>query len=115
MTQDPVHEDDLPPIVVERRAPSRKRVLFGGKVVYGNGAFVTACTIRDMSASGARIALPEGQLAPKHFYLIDVRNRTIHDCVLAWSRPPQFGVHFLHDYNIDQLTKADLHFLKRLV
>ena len=52
---------DLPPRVVNQRKAARKRTLLGGKVVYGDGQTVRDCTIRDISETGARIAIAKGE------------------------------------------------------
>ena len=45
---------------IERRKSLRKNVLLTGKIIYGEGAHVLDCTIRDVSATGARITLARG-------------------------------------------------------
>jgi hypothetical protein len=55
----------LPPIVADERIVWRKRVLRGGKVVYGEeGEFTLDCLIHDVSESGARISLKPNEFIP---------------------------------------------------
>jgi hypothetical protein len=104
-------DDDLPPIV-QRRQASRRRMLFPGKIVHRNGAQSFGCTIRDISTSGARISVSQGEVVPKHAYLIDIRNGVAHEVVVIWIRPPSFGLKFLNTYQLSDLTNQDLQFLK---
>ncbi|MCK9911301.1 hypothetical protein MXD81_19270, partial [Microbacteriaceae bacterium K1510] len=44
-------------LMEEKRKIPRRRVLKEGKIVYADGLRVLDCTIRDMSASGARLLI----------------------------------------------------------
>ena len=52
-----VHSREYKPVNDQRRA-SRKRVLYEGRVVFNNRYSIIECTIRDISATGAKIAFP---------------------------------------------------------
>ncbi len=103
-------ENELPPIEARRNA--RKRVLLGGKVVYNEGTFSTDCRIRDISEGGARIALAAGQVIPTRVILVDLRNRHAYVAEVAWAKPPEFGLKFLHSYRLASELPAHLHYLK---
>ena len=63
----------------ERRSLSRRRSLLRGLVVYGaNNEFSVHCAIHNISPTGARISTKNGVLAPRHFYLFDPKNASVH-------------------------------------
>ena len=68
----------LPPLVADARMVWRKRVLRGGKIVYGEeGEYSLDCLIHDISDSGARISLKPNEFIPTHFFLVDVQTGQI--------------------------------------
>lgn len=103
---------DLPPRIVNDRKAPRKRTLFGGKVVYGDGASVRDCTIRDISDTGARIALKRGDCIPTRVFLIDRRNPIAFEARVCWIKPPDFGLAFVNTYPLDGEIPKDLDYLK---
>src|SRR5690348_3618271 len=81
---------DLPPIA-ERRPKTRKRVLLSGIIAYSDGAHSFHCTIRNLSESGARLAVTNNALFPSDFYLINIRDRVAYDAKLVWNRSSEIG------------------------
>jgi len=102
---------DLPPRVVNERRASRKRTLIGGKVIYGDGVFVRDCTIRDISGTGAKIALPKGECIPTRVFLIDRRNPVAYEARVCWIKAPEFGLTFVNTYALDGQVPKDLDYL----
>ena len=108
----------LPPIVADERMVWRKRVLRGGKIVYGEeGKFSLDCLIHDISESGARISLKPNEFIPTRFYLVDAQTSLAHEATASWIRViksvPQFGLKFAQTYELDNLSARKLRFLKR--
>lgn len=62
--------EPVPP-QAERRPNGRRRALKGGIVVHSQGRFTFPCTIRNISAEGARITFKLGEVMPVDFILID--------------------------------------------
>lgn len=81
-------------VAEERRGAPRQRVLKGAKIVYGNYMFVIDCTIRDMSASGARLRLPDASPVPANFHLFVKDNQTICAAHLVWRDGRDMGIAF---------------------
>ena len=79
--------------VPERRGAHRGRALLAGKMVYGEG-FTADVTIRDLTATGARITLPGRHIWPRQFDLIVVRDGVAHRARTQWTRYPHAGVAF---------------------
>jgi hypothetical protein len=104
---------DLPPLA-DRRPKPRKRVLFGGVVVYGQGTYSCACKIRDLTTDGARILLPAGQPLPADLYLINLRSQTGHKANVIWHQGTEAGLTFLSTFNLHALEDPSLAYLKRI-
>lgn len=98
----------------ENRRAARKQVLLSGKIAYAGGAYNFNCTIRDISETGARVAISRGQGIPNSVYLIDLRSRVAHDARVVWQRSPLFGLTFLTTYPLAQPLEPHLEFLRRL-
>jgi len=106
---------DLPPRVVNQRGAPRRRTLFGGKVVYGeDGQHVCDCTIRDLSETGAKIAIAKGACIPTRVYLIDRRTPIAYEAKVSWIKAPDFGLTFLNTHSLEGDVPAELAYLKRL-
>jgi hypothetical protein len=106
-----------PPVVADERVVWRKRVLRGGKIVYGEeGEYSLDCLIHDVSDSGARISLKPNEFIPTHFFLVDVQTGLAHEAVATWIRVmksvPQFGLKFSQTHELEALGRK-LKFLKR--
>lgn len=104
---------ELPPSA-DRRPERRRRTLLGGRVSYGNGAHVFDCTIRDLSASGARITVPGQQPIASQVYLINIRDRLVYEAVVVWNRGGHAGLSFQRIIPISDLADKDLEYLRRL-
>jgi len=110
--------DSLPPVVADERMVWRKRVLRGGKIVYGEeGEFSLDCLIHDVSESGARISLKPNEFIPTNFFLIDAQKGLAYEASASWVRViksvPQFGIKFTCTHELQTLSSRKLHFLKR--
>ena len=96
------------------RGAERKRVLLGGKIVFGDGAYSYDCTIRDMSASGARIGIPGATVLPKEFFLLDLKRGAAFDAELLWRNATQAGLRFRAAHDLANVTDPNLQFLRKL-
>jgi hypothetical protein len=99
---------------VEQRKAPRKKVLLTSKIVYGDGAYVLDCTIRDISASGAFITLSQGRSIPGEIYLLDLANRVAYYAKIVSQRASGYGIKFLNTYPLAQITTPELRYLKRI-
>jgi len=103
-----------PPPLAERRPKPRKRVLFGGRVTYSDGAKHFDCSIRDLSESGARISLKPGVPIPSRVYLIETRNRMVHESSVVWNNGREAGLRFLKSFPLSAITDPNLFYLKQM-
>ena len=105
--------NDAPP-PAERRPKGRKRVLLTGIVAYGNGAHSFHCTIRNLSETGARLAVGNNALFPSDFYLINIRDRIAYEATVVWNKGSEIGVTFKQATPLAGITDPALAFLKQL-
>ena len=77
-----------------QRAARRHRVLKQGKILLPNGLTVIDCTVRDMSATGAKLLCPDPGAIPNDFKLVLTADRTMRGVQVVWRRPDMVGVKF---------------------
>jgi hypothetical protein len=79
--------------MIEKRAAPRSRVLKRGMIAFGGGGGID-CTVRNLSASGARVdvACPMG--LPASFTLVIEADQFIRRCHPVWSKDSRIGVVF---------------------
>lgn len=78
---------------IERRGSARLRTLKGGLIIFGTAPAVE-CIIRNMSESGALLAVNSAGIPDKFTLLIkpEMRKR---DCQVIWRSTDKLGVRFL--------------------
>ena len=77
---------------IEKRAAPRYRVLKGAMIAFsGNGL---ACTVRNLSATGAALELPSRLSLPPSFMLVIETDQFIRRCHPVWSNERRIGVAF---------------------
>lgn len=109
MTQPP---GSAPP-PAERRPKRRNRVLLGGIISFADGAHSFNCSIRDITDTGARIAIGD-QNVPFSFYLINIRDRLVHDAQVIWNSGVEIGVAFNKTIPIDEIVDPAQSYLRNL-
>ncbi|UXN73713.1 PilZ domain-containing protein [Devosia sp. A8/3-2] len=77
----------------EQRAALRQRVLKGGKIVINDGFSTFQCTVRNLSATGARLKVTSIIGIPDSFVLAMDDGRK-HACTVAWKTATEIGVKF---------------------
>lgn len=77
----------------KRRAP-RKRVLKGARIVFNERSSTLSCTVRDISDTGARVRVAQGQAVPAQFDLLIDADGFEASCSVAWRRGEEVGVVF---------------------
>jgi len=107
-------EDIAPPPVAERRPTPRSRVLLSGVVAYGDGAYSFDCAFRNLSSTGARVAVGKNTQFPSQFFLINIRDRVAYDCKVAWNKGGEVGVAFKATVPLSAITDPGLAYLKKL-
>jgi hypothetical protein len=79
------------------RKELRQRTFLKGRIVFNNGASSMDCLVRDMSSSGARLALTQTAALPEVFELyIPVKDRSYRSS-LRWRRSDGIGITFVEE------------------
>lgn len=83
----------------DKRTAERVRTIFAGRAVIGAGFADVNCQVKDLSATGARIAVPERTVIPDHFEL-HIPTRGIESRVtVRWREGRMLGVTFAGEHH----------------
>lgn len=96
----------------DQRAQPRRTVLAAAVLAWDGHAL--DCTIHDLHEKGARIGFARTIPLPNHVFLINLRERVAHACVVAWRRDLQVGLEFRHSLALSDINDLSLIFLKKL-
>ena len=86
--------EDLRRIEADMRREVRRRAFKAGRILLGEAAPPIDCSIRDLSAYGARLKLGDAQDLPESFSLLVVNSRTVIPVAPIWRRGLEAGVKF---------------------
>ncbi|PTW60464.1 PilZ domain-containing protein [Breoghania corrubedonensis] len=78
----------------DRRKSHRRRMLQGGKIVYGRSALLIDCMIRDLSEEGARLKVASARDVPDNIRLFNSGDNTVIDAEVVWRSPREVGIRF---------------------
>lgn len=78
----------------DKRVAPRKRVLKGARIAFNERSSTLSCTVRDISDTGARLRVAQGQAVPSQFDLIIDADGFEAPCSVAWRRGEEVGVTF---------------------
>jgi len=79
--------------MTERRIAQRQRVLKQGTLAFAGGGGID-CTVRNISASGARIDIADPTVLPQTFALVIKTDRFRRPCHPVWSKDLRIGLAF---------------------
>lgn len=77
----------------EHRSGRRQRVLKSGKIIYGNGSYVTDCVVRNLSSTGAQLKVPTSVAIPEQFEFVEAGG-VKKKAVVIWRKADLLGVKF---------------------
>jgi len=77
-----------------RNEPLRRRMLKGGVIVFNDRRSTMACTVRNMTAGGARLEMPSTVGVPDAFTLQSEDGSIQQECVVKWRKDNALGVQF---------------------
>ena len=80
----------------ERRRFPRYRTLKSGKIVVQSGRWVVDCTVRNLSALGALLAVKSLAAIPEQFDLVLETTGEHHACRVVWRGEQRLGVEFAY-------------------
>jgi hypothetical protein len=76
------------------RGAQRSRVLKGAKIVALNQWTLVDCTVRDLSATGARIICKDQLAVQNEFRFLILADNTICNAKVVWRRGDELGIAF---------------------
>jgi len=79
--------------VTEKRDSPRTRALKSGRIVFNHGSSSIDCTIRNLSASGAKLLVENALGLPAEFVLMCADDRS-YRCTVRWRKLNEMGVSF---------------------
>ena len=79
--------------MIEKRAAQRHRVFKGGTITFENRGI--ACTVRNMSDSGAAVDLDAPVTLPQSFTLSITRDNFVRHCRTVWRTDRRIGLAFV--------------------
>lgn len=109
-----IQDDNSKPPIAERRPNRRKRVLMSGVVSHADGAYSFDCTFRNLSDSGALVAIGTHVPFPSEFYLISVRDGIVYELAVVHNTGREVGVRFKNSFALSAIPDRSLNYLKRL-
>jgi PilZ domain len=79
----------------EARVAPRRRMLKAGVIAYNDRHVTISCTVRDISATGARLRVEGSVTAPDTFELVIQLDGLEASCQVVWRSGSDIGVRFL--------------------
>lgn len=98
----------------QRRKEGRNRCLLTGHLAHDAGRFSVACTIRNLSPSGARIRLAGMTPLPKAAFMLLVRDATVYEADVCWMRDLDAGLSFRARHSLHGDKGPELEQLRRI-
>jgi PilZ domain len=81
----------------EDRIAKRQKVLKSAKIIFNRNQSVVDCTVRDLSATGAKLLSVNPALVPDEMRILMLQDNTIRDARVVWRKADMLGVHFTSD------------------
>jgi hypothetical protein len=78
----------------ERRTTQRQKTLLAGKAIFGANRFVLDCSVRDLSAGGAKLSFADPLEMPDLFELHLPSRDSVFRAEVRWRKGRQIGVKF---------------------
>jgi hypothetical protein len=79
--------------MTEKRVSPRTRALKSGRITFNHGSSSIDCTIRNLSASGAKLLVENALGLPDEFLLMCADDRN-YKCTVRWRKLNEMGVSF---------------------
>jgi hypothetical protein len=97
---------------LDNRVGGRAKAKLPAKIVFGGKQFVLDCTIRDLSAGGARLAVPAADILPDDVILIEPQSMLAFDSRVQWRRKSLAGLSFKKAVSLDDPSNPDTKVLR---
>lgn len=98
----------------DRRTSGRRRSLLGGKMTTQDTRRSESCTIRNLSARGAKLRLNGGEPFPSDSWLIIGREGLAMRTRTVWRHGSELGVDFVEMHDLSRAVPAHIAGLRRI-
>jgi PilZ domain len=88
------------------RTNQRSRVLKSAKIVSANNWSVMDCTLRDVSATGAKLLCGDPLSVAPEFKLLLTKENTIQNARVIWRKDGMLGIEFIGEKTTPQTKLA---------
>jgi hypothetical protein len=105
--------DPVPPIELRQRR--RQRVLLSGLGFVPQTHSTFNCTIKDLSESGARIAILADSVIPRRFFLINVKNHMAYEVQTVRRKERDMGLKILRSIELTNGSSPETRHLRQLL
>jgi hypothetical protein len=78
----------------ERRKQQRSRVFWAAKVSFNRRQSLLDCVVRDMSETGAKLAVTESAFVPREFELVIPKRAAAYQARIIWRQSDEVGIQF---------------------
>jgi hypothetical protein len=100
--------------MIENRTTPRLRSLLKGKIIYNNRLSTVDCVVRDISGTGARLALSHHTTLPDRFELYVPLKEKTYAAAVRWRGDEDFGVMFVDGSSAMAERSSDTALLHRV-
>ena len=78
-----------------RRKATRRTIGYRARIIASDGAWERDCRVIDVSQTGAKLAIDQGDELPKEFVLaLSARGAATRNCHVVWTTEREIGVKF---------------------
>jgi len=97
-----------------RRQEPRPRTFLGGKLIFGAHDLTADCTVRNLTARGAKVQTPVASTLSREVWLVVTKSGTAYRAVQAWRRDEEVGLRFLSQHKLDEDRSPDLKIVRHV-
>lgn len=98
----------------EFRRQGRQRTLLSAKIILGDATISHDCSVRNLSATGARVRLAAALELPRSLRLLLIRSAVVFDATIAWRFASEVGLKFTAEHDLRGEVGEDLRHARAL-
>jgi hypothetical protein len=81
--------------MIVSRSSERLRTFIAGRLIFGGGTLSVSCSVRDLSDTGARVALESDTTIPNRVTLVLPTRNIVREAEVRWRHAGMFGLEFI--------------------
>jgi hypothetical protein len=91
-----------------RRLEPRVRTFLGGKLIFGAHDLTADCTVRNLTARGAKVQTVMASTLSRELWLVVVKQGVAYRATVAWRRDDEVGLKFTSKHDLSKDDDPDL-------